>query len=475
MKVKRRAGRNAAMLLGTVLAAAGISAGSAPATALASGCGSAGAACGSAGAGRLSARAEALALLGHRGSQPAVTGTGAAGVPGALAGVPGVVTPGSRSALFGVFCLSTSNCLAVGNFDSATSGATLNQVLHWNGRKWSKVAVPSPGGPAARDFSELDAVRCRTASDCWAVGDYFKGQALLSQALHWNGTRWAAVRTPNPGGTHSGDNNQLFDVVCTSARACWAAGQYGNSSGNGLTLNQALRWNGSRWSLVSTPQPAGTGDGAFQGIASVRCSSASNCLAIGTAGHESDTSLLKNEALRWNGKKWSILTIASPGGAANGDFSILSSLACTSATDCWAAGSDGSFTPVRTSLNQIMHWNGRSWSHDTAIANPDGTGQGSVNELNGATCSSASNCWAVGDFGTIQNGVGKILNEALRWNGRKWSVTSPPNPGGTADGTFNILNAVRCTAATNCWAVGRVGGSDRNQALHWHGTRWSAE
>ena len=474
MKVKRRAGRNAAMLLGMLLAAAGISAGGASATALASGCGSAGAACGSARAGHLSARAEALALLGHRGSQPAVTGTGAAGAPGALAGVPGVVTPGSRSVLFSVYCLSASNCLAVGNFDSTTSGATLNQVLHWNGRKWSKVAVPSPAGTAAMDFSELDAVRCRTASDCWAVGDYSKGQALLSQALHWNGTRWAVVRTPNPGGTRSGDNNQLFDVVCTSARACWAAGQYGNSSGNGLTLNQALHWNGRRWSLVSTPQPAGTGDGAVQGIASVRCSSASNCLAIGTAGNESGTTLLKNEALRWNGKKWSILTIASPGGAANGDFSILSSLACTSATNCWAAGSYGSFSPVRTSLNQIMHWNGRAWSHDTAVANPDGTGQGSVNELNGATCSSASNCWAVGDFGSIQNGVGKILNEALRWNGRKWSVTSPPNPGGTADGRFNILNAVRCTAATNCWAVGRAGTSDRNQALHWHGTRWSA-
>jgi hypothetical protein len=120
-----------------------------------------------------------------------------------------------------------------------------------------------------------------------------------------------------------------------------------------------------------------------------------------------------------------------------------------------------------------MHWNGHTWSQETT-PNPDGSGQGAANELNGASCISASSCWAVGDFGSIQNGVGKILNEALRWNGKAWSVTSPPNPAGTADGSINILNGVRCTVATNCWAVGMAGTSSGvNQALHWHGSMWS--
>jgi hypothetical protein len=164
-----------------------------------------------------------------------------------------VVAPGNRSALSGVFCPSATNCWAVGNFDSITSGATLNEVLRWDGSKWSQVAVPSPGGNALGDVSELMAVRCRVASDCWAVGRYFnKNAAALDQALHWNGTKWSVVPTPTPAGTLNGDDNELFDVVCMAASACWAAGEYGNNANHGVTLNQLLRWNGRKWSLAAS-------------------------------------------------------------------------------------------------------------------------------------------------------------------------------------------------------------------------------
>jgi hypothetical protein len=434
--------------------------------------GSAGPACKSAGAGHLNARAKALALLGHRGSQSEVTGIGRSAIPALPQRVTGVVAPGTRSALSGVFCTSAGNCWAVGNFDSTTSGATLNEVLHWDGTNWSQVTVPSPGGNALGDASELTAVRCRVASDCWAVGRYFNANgATLNQALHWNGTKWSVMPTPTPGGTLNGDDNELFDVNCSAANFCWAAGEYGNKGIAGVTLNQLLRWNGHKWSLVAgMPQPAGTSDGDFQGLGSVRCTSVSNCLAVGSFGTEGSTVIQQNEALRWDGTKWSTLTVVSPGGTANFDFSVLSGLACNSATNCWAAGSYGNFAGP-TSLNQILFWDGTTWTQDNNIANPDGTGQGAANELLGATCSSASNCWAIGDFGSIQNSQGEILNQALHWDGAAWSLTLPPNPGGITDGSFNSLSAVRCTAKTNCWAVG---GTDRvNVALHWDGAMWS--
>jgi len=443
----------------------------------ASGCGTRSAgpapACESPGASHLNVRARALELLRHRGSQSGVRGTGRSRTPALPHAVPGVVAPGSRSALSGVFCTAASNCWAVGNFDSTTSGATLNEVLHWDGTAWSQVTVPSPGGNALGDVSELLAVRCRVASDCWAVGQYFNNNsAALDQALHWNGTKWSAVPTPTPGGTLNGDDNELFDVTCSAASSCWAAGEYGNDANHGLTLNQLLRWNGRKWSLVaSAPQPAGTSDGDFQALGSVRCTSASNCLAVGTFGTQTSTFVMQNEALRWDGTKWSTLTVPSPGGTANFDFSVLSGLACASATFCWAAGSYGTFAPGPPELNQILFWDGTTWTQDNNIADPDGTGQGATNELLDATCSSASNCWAVGDFGSIQDGVGEILNQALHWDGAAWSLTLPPDPGGITDESFNKLSAIRCTAKTNCWAVGRT---DRvNVALHWDGTMWS--
>jgi hypothetical protein len=477
VKVSRKTGKYAAILLGTVLVVAGISAGSASAMPVASGCGGGSAgpapACESHGGSLLSVRARVLALLAHRGSQSTSTGIGRSGTPALPHGVTGVVAPGNRSALSGVFCTSANNCWAVGNFDSITSGATLNEVLRWNGTKWSQVKVPSQGGNTLGDVSELTAVRCRVASDCWAVGRYFnKNGAALDQALHWNGTKWSVVPTPTPAGTLNGDDNELFDVVCTAASACWAGGEHGNNASLGVTLNQLLRWNGRKWSLVaSVPQPAGTSDGDFQGLSSVRCTSASNCLAVGSFGTQGSTVNLQNQALRWDGTKWSTLTVPSPAGTANFDFSVLSGLACASATFCWAAGSDGTFTPGLTELNQILFWDGTTWTQDNNIADPDGMGQGAANELLGATCSSASNCWAVGDFGTIQNSAGEILNQALHWDGAAWSLTLPPDPGGITDDSFNSLHAVWCTAKTNCWAVGRT---DRvNVALRWDGAMWS--
>ena len=69
------------------------------------------------------------------------------------------------------------------------------------------------------------------------------------------------------------------------------------------------------------------------------------------------------------------------------------------------------------------------------------------------------------------------LNEALHWNGTRRSKVSAPDPGGTADGDASWLLAARCVTRGNCWAVGSQaenGGADKNQVLHWNGTRWSA-
>jgi hypothetical protein len=423
----------------------------------------------------------AAALLGAALAAAGVSAGGSPAMALTPGGVPGVVMPGISSNLRGVYCTSAVSCWAVGSFDfTFTSGATatLNQILRWNGTSWSQVKAPSPGGTADSDESELNAVRCRTAGDCWAVGDFFNGHANVNQSLHWNGSKWAVVPVVNPGGTESGSENGLSDIVCPGASTCWAAGQYGSDGGDGLTLNQLLRWNGTKWTLAkSIPQPAGTSAGDSQRLNSIRCTSTSNCLAVGTSGTahpETSTSVMQNEALRWNGTTWSSLAITSPGGTANGDFSRLTSLACTSATNCWAAGSYGSSGSVRTSLNQIMHWNGATWSLSPTIANPDGSGEGSINELLGATCTSATDCWVVGDYGSIQNGTGEILNQTLHWDGTAWTLTLPPDPGGIANDDTNTLNSIRCNTTANCWAVGSVMNPPVNQALRWNGTMWSA-
>lgn len=411
-----------------------------------------------------------------RAGQARSLGTAAPGAPAprgtmTLPGAPLVPHPGTFSELEGVFCRTSSDCWAVGDY-RATSGARLNQALHWTGSKWSQVTTPNPGGTSSGSSSVLFGVRCKAADDCWAVGDYLKNGATLDQALHWNGSKWSVVPTPTPGGNLSGDLNELFDVVCPTTTNCWAAGQYGN---NGVTLNQVLHWNGTKWSQSSTPNPGGTASDDINSLDSVRCTASSNCWTVGQAGSIGPSFLVFNEALHWNGAKWTQVTTPDPGGTATGDFSDLTAVSCTSATNCWADGSYGSQGSPNTSLNQALHWDGGNWTL-APTPDPDGTGEGASNSLVGLSCTAAANCWAVGQYGSVSGSVGVILNEALHWNGTAWSQKPTPNPAGTADTDFNSLIWVRCNAAANCWAVGdtqQPGGPVLNQALHWNGTKWS--
>src|SRR2546423_9690368 len=393
-----------------------------------------------------------------------------AGTTPALAVHTNVPSPGSTSSqLVGDACTSASNCWAVGTYDNV-AGATLNQALHWNGTAWSQATTPNPGGTASGDRSGLRRIACPSSTRCWAVGDYKpSGGAQLNQILRWNGTAWSQATTPNPGGTTSSSQSQLLGVYCTSTSNCWAVGAYVN--GSGATLNEILRWNGSQWSKVKAPQPGGISspDDASE-LLEVACSSGSNCKAVGVYGNSSGA--LLNEGLRWNGTKWSTVPMPDPGTTASAAVNLLLSVSCTSATNCWAVGVYIKYDATKAALNEILHWNGTRWALVKA-PHPGlaGNNQGSL--LQNVRCTSASNCWAVGQY---QNLSAAIVNQALHWNGNTWSLVSTPNPGGTGNSSdSSMLQGVDCGAASSCWAVGsyKSGSNTLNEALRWKGGRWS--
>ncbi|HET7012507.1 MAG TPA: hypothetical protein VFI65_01260 [Streptosporangiaceae bacterium] len=389
--------------------------------------------------------------------------TASAATPASIAGI---------GELRGVYCTSASNCLAVG--DVFVKAADLNQLLHWNGKTWSKVAVPSPGGTHTDDFSELHAVRCTTPDNCWAVGEYLHG-AQLNQILRWNGKKWrVAAGIPEPGGEINGEFSELEDVACTSAKNCWAVGQFGKDSATGeVILNQALRWNGKTWSHVPTPNPAGTATNDENDLVGIRCATVNDCWAVGAYGNEQNGGRLFNEVLHWTGKKWTKVTVPNPGGTAIRDFSTLVSVSCTSTADCKAVGSYGSNAIGGARLNEVLSWNGTKWSVPK-IPNPDGTAAGDAQNLTGISCLSPHSCWTACHSGTQTQPTG-TLNEAFRWNGKKWSQVTTPDPGGMTMHGVSQFFAIRCVTSADCWAVGNQvngGGAFHDMILHWNGTKW---
>jgi hypothetical protein len=387
----------------------------------------------------------------------------------------GELTPdsGNSTGLDGVYCMSAASCWAVGYFER--NGAFLNQAQRWNGHHWSRIAAPNPGGTAIGDTSQLYGVRCTTAANCWAVGFYERHGVQLDEALHWNGKKWSLVATPTPAGTLNGDFSELLDVSCTSPERCWAAGEYGNDRANSEVIeNQALRWNGKSWSLISTPDPgdAAPSDGV-SALSAIRCASASDCWAIGSFGTIASGGALFNEALHWNGRTWSQVGAPDPGGDTSGAFNALQGLSCTSAANCWATGSEGNSGSSPVTLNQALHWNGRTWSA-VPTPQPDGTLANFSNVLTSVSCSAPDNCWAVGYIGNLDFNA-PVLNEALHWNGAHWSAASVPSPGGLDADDHSFLYGIRCTSRANCWAVGQVqpfGADDQNQLVHWNGVSW---
>jgi hypothetical protein len=103
----------------------------------------------------------------------------------------------------------------------------------WNGRKWVVQPTPNPSG---NQDSELAGVSCPSATSCTAAGDYDNRSSTdVTLAEHWNGTKWTLQSTPNPNPSDAGAS-ALKGVSCSSATACTAVGPYIKRSGAEPTL-----------------------------------------------------------------------------------------------------------------------------------------------------------------------------------------------------------------------------------------------
>jgi hypothetical protein len=157
----------------------------------------------------------------------------------------------------------------------------------------------------------------------------------------WNGVSWSIETTPNPAGAQ---NSSLFSVDCTSGSACTAVGAYFDSSGNEDTLAEV--WNGSAWSIQTTPDPSGAQRSGLTG--GVSCTSASGCTAVGDYIDSSGVQHALAEA--WNGTSWSIQTTPDPSG---GQFPDLSGVTCTTANGCTAVGDYATISGVFLTLVEV--------------------------------------------------------------------------------------------------------------------------
>lgn len=281
--------------------------------------------------------------------------------------------PNNWADLSGVDATSASSAMAVGN--STAAGAVKSAVaLRWNGTAWSRQAVPKPAGTD----TEFSAVKAFSASDAWAVGQTASSNSTFRKtlAMHYNGTAWSAVPTPSAGtrtnfltavdgvtstdvwavgyslnlpygnrvrqptilhwdGTAwaqvpSPDNGStfLYDVAALSATDAWAVGV--GTSGAAFVV----RWNGTSWNTVAVPP--------LVNLRGVAARSATDVWVGGAAADSTGTPALAH----WNGTTWSVTPVTVNGGAG---IPSLSAITAADATTEWAVGSQSDGTTGQSS------------------------------------------------------------------------------------------------------------------------------
>jgi hypothetical protein len=160
-------------------------------------------------------------------------------------------------------------------------------------------------------------------------------------------------------------------------------------------------------------------------------------------------------AERWNGTAWSVQTTpdAKPPNILLFS-STLSGVSCTTATGCTAVGywngsscNNGKPTcncfqlPYCTRHTETLAeaWNGTAWSSQPSPY--------TYSNLLAVSCMSASACTATG--GRFIPAWGSALAE--QWNGSAWTAQYPPTPS-----SGGSLLGVSCTAVAACTAVGET-------------------
>jgi photosystem II stability/assembly factor-like uncharacterized protein len=164
---------------------------------------------------------------------------------------------------------------------------------HWNGQAWTIVSVPGQG--------YLGDMASTGPNDVWVVGSSPTGPLVE----HFNGSQWSVAAVPHPAG------GNLSSVTALSPTNVWAVGSQGLSAERTLVIH----YDGKSWTVVPSPNPRDTAD-ADNVLRGVAASVPNDIWAVGMYQNE-QTQIHQHRTLieHWNGTAWSIVSSPSPGHA----------------------------------------------------------------------------------------------------------------------------------------------------------------
>jgi hypothetical protein len=304
---------------------------------------------------------------------------------------------------FGVAALSQDDVWAAGYEGPQKTSTPV--VAHWDGRK---LHVVQPFQESRRGGA-LTSIAATAPDDVWAVGADGSGNAV---ALHWDGTAWAMVPTPQRG-------EFLSDVAAVASDDVWAVGGWSGGRRKGSSRPFTMHWDGQRWRVVEVGGEIGS---TPADLAAVDGRAADDVWAVGENTDDPYTSFgFLDVVLHWDGQTWS--QVASPLADEMGSGPVAEAVSVAPDSEVWTLNYDYSGNGP-----DFVHWSGRN--RRVAKVNAPGfldDPNGDIEAwLDNVAAVSRKSVWAVGDWET--SGSRRYVDHPLVawWNGRSWRREHPP-------------------------------------------------
>jgi hypothetical protein len=236
--------------------------------------------------------------------------------------------------------------------------------------------------------------------DVWAL-------TAFGDIIHFDGSSWSAMSVPNV----NSFRNYAKAIYAASPDDVWIVGYGGD--GRATYIGYAQHWNGSSWSVVSTPLD-GQDPSEFRDIDG----SGSDDIWIAGSGIGGEDIML-----HWDGNEWSRF---------DANISYPAAMARVMAM------APGNAWGVPLQSNTLRYWDGVIWNEAPGFSFPDSAVTISMRDVE-----KASNCdaWVVGDYhdGTAYH----------PWAARlvAGDVTPPPPPGDGATVFANDIDVSRIEVA----------------------------
>ena len=309
----------------------------------------------------------------------------------------------------------------------AQQSAVTNQILRWDGSKWS----PSNESPGSDNWGTQTAVTSSTLTGNGTASNPLnlaQQSATAGQVLKWNGSGWVPMND-STGSDNWGSQSVVSD---SSLMGLGTSSNPLKLAQRGATSGQFLQWNGTAWVPV-TATTGGDNWGSQVAMTNSTLSgsgTSSNPLRIAPQGATS------GQILQYNGSDW-VPATATTGGdnwgsqsvqvnsslAGNGTASNPLKLAQQSATS-------GQFLQWNTTANNwipvtLTAPNGDNWGTQSAVTSSALTGNGTASSPLNLAAQSATN------------------GQVLKWNGTAWV---PKND--SAGGTYTATNGITISGST---------------------------